>query len=152
VGVPSWLRESSDPTPGHNYFFMHITPAAPGNGKGPSLIGLGAPDSTAVQGVLSDHMPDKAELAAQLLGKQQQAGLAYGPQMLHRSPIPDLVLGPLLGKGGYGKVFRGLHKGQEVAVKVGCFFRAPGVGGAREVGLWGGFADLAVCCCISHAS
>lgn len=136
VGVPSWLRESSDPTPGHNYFFMHIAPAAPSSSaKGPSLNDLSPPDgSNAVQGVLSDHMPDKADLAAQLMGKQQQqqqAGLAVGPQMLHRSPIPDLVLGPLLGKGGYGKVFRGLHKGQEVAVKVGW-------GAVSWARVWGG--------------
>lgn len=139
VGVPSWLRDSSDPTPGHNYFFMHINPAAPSKGKGPYLIGAGAPESTTVQGVLSDHMPDKADLAAQLLGKQQQpSGLAYGPQMLHKSPVPDLVLGPLLGKGGYGKVFRGLHKGQEVAVKVGCFSGAGEGRGVEGPGKGGG--------------
>lgn len=51
-------------------------------------------------------------------------GLRLGPGVVvpKRSPIPNLVLGPLLGRGAYGKVFRGVHHGAEVAVKVntGC--------------------------------
>jgi hypothetical protein len=58
-------------------------------------------------GVLSEHV-----------ALTKESGMMLAPRMVHKSPIPDLVLGPLLGKGGYGKVFRGLHKGQEVAVKV----------------------------------
>lgn len=100
VGIPSWLRESSDPNPGHNYFFMHITPAATSRTGSPR-------ESSSGGDVLSDHVP-----------LCHESGLAFAPRMLHKSPIPDLVLGPILGKGGYGKVFRGLHKGQEVAVKV----------------------------------
>jgi hypothetical protein len=34
-------------------------------------------------------------------------------------PIPGLVMGPLLGRGSYGRVYRGLLKGRPVAVKVG---------------------------------
>jgi hypothetical protein len=103
VGIPSWLRESSDPSPGRNYFFMHITPAA---------ASKPASRRTSLEGVLSDHMAASGQVLV------AEAGLAFGPRLVHKSPIPDLVLGPLLGKGGYGKVFRGLHKGQEVAVKV----------------------------------
>jgi hypothetical protein len=33
-------------------------------------------------------------------------------------PIPGLVMGPLLGRGSYGRVYRGLLKGRPVAVKV----------------------------------
>lgn len=33
-------------------------------------------------------------------------------------PFDGLELGPLLGKGGYGRVFRGIWYGQRVAVKV----------------------------------
>ena len=37
-------------------------------------------------------------------------------------PIPGLVMGPLVGKGGYGRIYRGIYQGQPVAVKVrgGC--------------------------------
>lgn len=65
VGVPSWLRESSDPAPGHNYFFMHIKPA-------------------------------EAQQRQQAL--VQGSKLLFGPRMVGPSPIPNLVLGPLLGK------------------------------------------------------
>lgn len=79
---------------------MHITPAATSRTGSPR-------ESSSGGDVLSDHVP-----------LCHESGLAFAPRMLHKSPIPDLVLGPILGKGGYGKVFRGLHKGQEVAVKV----------------------------------
>jgi hypothetical protein len=128
VGIPSWLRESNDPSPGHNYFFVHITPAA---GSSKAARPEGAADSASLgSGVLSDHLPaaaanGEAAAAGAETAAAQRDVQACAPQLLHKSPIPDLVLGPLLGKGGYGKVFRGLHKGQEVAVKVR-------VGGAVE--------------------
>lgn len=33
-------------------------------------------------------------------------------------PFDDVELGPLLGKGGYGRVYRGLRNGEMLAVKV----------------------------------
>ena len=35
-------------------------------------------------------------------------------------PFPALELGPLLGRGSYGRVYRGKHLGRPVAVKVGA--------------------------------
>lgn len=35
------------------------------------------------------------------------------------TPFPALELGPLLGRGSYGRVYRGKHLGRPVAVKVG---------------------------------
>ena len=37
---------------------------------------------------------------------------------LREPPFPDLELGTLLGKGGYGSVYRGTFEGQPCAVKV----------------------------------
>lgn len=34
-------------------------------------------------------------------------------------PIPGLLMGPIVGRGSYGKVYRGLWRGRPVAVKVG---------------------------------
>ena len=36
------------------------------------------------------------------------------------TPFPALELGPLLGRGSYGRVYRGKHLGRPVAVKVGA--------------------------------
>ena len=47
-------------------------------------------------------------------GREGQQGVAAG----QNEAIEDVQLGPLLGQGGFGKVYRGLWNGAAVAVKV----------------------------------
>jgi hypothetical protein len=120
VGIPSWLRESTDPSPGRNLFFMYLTPTRAGAGASRrasssqrSSLDVPTPaGSCAAEGWVPQQQQQQEQLT-------RESGLAYGPRLMpHKSPFPDLVIGPLLGKGGYGRVFRGLHEGQQVAVKV----------------------------------
>ncbi len=55
--------------------------------------------------------------------------LPRGPNGPMGCPIEGLVLGPLVGKGAYGRVYRGVYQGAPVAVKVreGCTLCAPRV-------------------------
>ena len=43
------------------------------------------------------------------------------------TPFPALELGPLLGRGSYGRVYRGKHLGRPVAVKVGSLRTAQSI-------------------------
>lgn len=49
-----------------------------------------------------------------------EATVSLGPDGMSyaRVPIEELEIGPLLGRGAYGKVYRGIHEGRPVAVKV----------------------------------
>ena len=42
-------------------------------------------------------------------------------------PFENLLLGSILGKGSFGSVYRGLHHGRRVAVKVGAGTALPGL-------------------------
>jgi hypothetical protein len=54
-------------------------------------------------------------------------------------PVPGLVMGPLVGRGSYGRVYRGLLRGQPVAVKVSSW-------SAAEL-VYANCCSLACCCC-----
>lgn len=47
-------------------------------------------------------------------------GVQQGVEAGQNEAFEDVQLGPLLGQGGFGKVYRGLWNGAAVAVKV-CF-------------------------------
>ena len=53
-------------------------------------------------------------------GTENQQGVEKG----QGEAFEDVQLGPLLGQGGFGKVYRGLWNGAAVAVKVGAPFTA----------------------------
>ena len=48
-------------------------------------------------------------------------GVQQGVEAGQNEAFEDVQLGPLLGQGGFGKVYRGLWNGAAVAVKV-CLF------------------------------
>lgn len=56
---------------------------------------------------------------AQKQGTRRRSGrIVAGPPAVPEDRFPGLKLGPLLGQGSYGSVFRGTYQGHAVAVKV----------------------------------
>jgi hypothetical protein len=107
---------------------MHIRPASsprrPSRGAASTLSSAATASSVssgAAQGVSSEEQPRQAagerggDGGQQAQQQQQDAslvresGLAAAPRLIHESPIPDLVIGPLLGKGGEGAALQPLR-------------------------------------------
>ena len=57
-----------------------------------------------------------------MLSRQSTVSSILSDISMREPPFPDLELGMLLGKGGYGSVYRGSYNGQPCAVKVGGLF------------------------------
>eukprot|EP00775_Hariotina_reticulata_P005278 gene5278-5513_t len=113
VGVPSWLRLSEDNSWGRNYFFATLEcEQAPGSKE---------QQVQPVQPFGGDSAEQLSQLSAELMaaaGLSSRSSSSEGGSAAGGLPVPGLVMGPLLGRGSYGKVYRGLLKGQPVAVKI----------------------------------
>ena len=67
------------------------------------------------------HQPTKllpAHSSCARLASPLMASLPPSMKLAHHGPFEDVTLGPLLGQGSFGRVYRAIWQGVDVAVKV----------------------------------
>jgi hypothetical protein len=89
-------------------------------------------------------LDDSAQMLQKIQGAPWLPRAGAGVEMT--PPIVGLVMGPLVGKGGYGRIYRGIYQGLPVAVKVS---RRVWV---RRRNSWGGGKCWACDCEPSHVN
>lgn len=105
VGAPSVARYVPDSTSG--FYFAIVTQELSPVSSG---LTLGSPNTGSSRGELGNLMPDAV-------------------------PFEDLELGPLLGRGSFGRVYRGTWEGSHVAVKI-CGTPSGNRSGVNYVPAW----------------
>ncbi|KAG2454256.1 hypothetical protein HYH02_001289 [Chlamydomonas schloesseri] len=113
VGIPSILS-AAPVAGGPMYYFVTLL--------------MGAANGTAAGGTPGSADPASAS----------QRGSAFTIINTKIDPFDDVKLGPLLGKGSYGRVYRGVWNGAQVAVKVLETMAGEGGGGGGGSMLGGG--------------
>ena len=72
------------------------------------------------KGALPDHWREQVHddvnsKASSVMARLRSTDSPLAPQHV---PFADVTLGPLLGRGGYGRVYRGTREDETIAVKV----------------------------------